>query len=198
MPSLHSLTLTGAYRLSDACVSAIASTRSSALRTLTLSGNSQLGLAAVQAIADHCVNLERLALEDMAHLRSPALLPLGILTKLTSLSFRGLMLLDGPGMLTASVGSAPLLQSLQLSGCGMIKGAEVATAAEAMPCLRDLNLDGVELLTDDDLVRIAGEQARSCFGYPLLFRNFCCFGCTPCRPVSPGHPDRLHRSCKRF
>lgn len=64
MGALESLTLTGAYRLTDGCVAAICGARGAALRSLKISGNQQLTAAFVASIAGECDSLERLALEE--------------------------------------------------------------------------------------------------------------------------------------
>jgi len=155
MPSLHSLTLTGAYRVTDNCVATIASARGDALRSFTLSGNSQLGAASVSSLTTYCPNLEVLALEDLAHLPASAVEPIGKLANLVQLSLKGLMLLDGPSLHAATRASVTNIKSLSLAGCGLLVGSDVADLVAKMTSLRELNLEGVELLTDGDLVRIA-------------------------------------------
>ena len=119
MGALESLTLTGAYRLTDGCVAAICGARGAALRSLKISGNQQLIAAFVASIASECDSLERLALEertpaccrpgeprpavltppprlcvqDLIYLPGEAAAPIGRLTQLQSLSFRGTRLL---------------------------------------------------------------------------------------------------------
>eukprot|EP00967_Tisochrysis_lutea_P066992 scaffold87471_cov28-Tisochrysis_lutea.AAC.2 len=158
MPSLHSLTLTGAYRVTDNCVATIASARGDALRSFTLSGNSQLGAASVSSLTTYCPNLEVLALEDLAHLPASAVEPIGKLANLVQLSLKGLMLLDGPSLHAATRASVTNIKSLSLAGCGLLVGSDVADLVAKMTSLRELNLEGVELLTDGDLVRIAGTR----------------------------------------
>ena len=121
MGALESLTLTGAYRLTDGCVAAICGARGAALRSLKITGNQQLTAAFVASIASECDSLERLALEertrarcrpgegrglavltpppsrlcvqDLIYLPGEAAAPIGRLTQLQSLSFRGTRLL---------------------------------------------------------------------------------------------------------
>ena len=69
MGALESLTLTGAYRLTDGCVAAICGARGAALRSLKITGNQQLTAAFVASIASECDSLERLALEERTRAR---------------------------------------------------------------------------------------------------------------------------------
>ena len=71
MGALESLTLTGAYRLTDGCVAAICGARGAALRSLKISGNQQLTAAFVASIASECDSLERLALEERTRTPGP-------------------------------------------------------------------------------------------------------------------------------
>ena len=91
---LHTVRLTGCYRLTTAALTALCEARGAGLRSLTVTGNSQLGPPAIAAIGARCAVLENLAIEDCDQLPPEALTPLARLTRLQALSLSGLCMLN--------------------------------------------------------------------------------------------------------
>ena len=54
---LHTVRLTGCYRLTTAALTALCEARGAGLRSLTVTGNSQLGPPAIAAIGARCLTL---------------------------------------------------------------------------------------------------------------------------------------------
>ena len=168
--NLHTLRLTGCYRLSTSALVQLAEARGVTLRVLQLSGNSQLKEEAIEAVGTHCGDhLEVLQLEDCAQLPAEAVAPLGRLRKLHTLSLSGLCLLDDAAVAAAVAGSAASLESVELRGCSLLTDAAALGVARSCVKLRELNLSGCELVTDEAIV----ELARSTYGLHALHLKRC-------------------------
>eukprot|EP00908_Phaeocystis_cordata_P026161 Transcript_8630.p1 GENE.Transcript_8630~~Transcript_8630.p1 ORF type:complete len:446 (+),score=168.75 Transcript_8630:1467-2804(+) len=153
--NLHTLRLTGCYRLSTAALVALCEVRGAALRVLHVAGNSQLTEPALAAVGAHCIGLESLAVEDCAQLPAEGLLPLRRLVQLRCLSLCGLCMASDAAVSEAVAGSAPTLEALHLKGCALLTDATVFGVAHQCPRLRELDLSGLELLTDAAALNLA-------------------------------------------
>ena len=121
--NLHTVRLTGCYKLSTAALVALCEARGAGLRALHVASNSQLGPPAIAAIAARCTRLESLAVEDCEQLAAEALAPLRGLTRLQALSLSGLCMLSDAALSEIVGGSAAVLESVQLRGCSLLADA---------------------------------------------------------------------------
>ena len=158
LTALETLRLNGCFRLPNSALAALLGARGGGLRSLSISGNSQLGGAGVAAIGEHCTALETLRLEDCDLLPPEALRPLSRLHRLETLSLGGLMLLDDATLMAVLDGCASTLRTLCLRGCSLVGADALASVARLCPSLTDLDLDGVELATDTAMAAL-GESA---------------------------------------
>uniref|UniRef100_A0A7S0LH24 Uncharacterized protein n=1 Tax=Coccolithus braarudii TaxID=221442 RepID=A0A7S0LH24_9EUKA len=153
--SLHTLHLGGCFRLSDAALASLLSLRGGGLSSLHLSANSQCTGKAVEAIATHCPQISRLALEHLEQLPSVALLPLRKLGCLERLSLRGMCMLGDEVLVDILTGCAASLSHLCLADCSLLTDASLLAVPRLTASVRDLDLGGVELLTDAAVKEIA-------------------------------------------
>ncbi|KAL1508745.1 hypothetical protein AB1Y20_004840 [Prymnesium parvum] len=152
LASLHTLRLTGCYRVSNGAIDRFLRARGGGLHALHLSGSSQLSAETLTAIGANCRALRRLAIEDCAQLPSASLLPLeAVGRRLEGLSFGGVCLLADETLERLARCGAHALESLCLRGCAMLTTAGVVAVAKACLRLQVLDLEGVEMLTDEAL-----------------------------------------------
>lgn len=152
---LHTVRLTGCYRLSTAALVALCEARGAGLRALHVAGNSQLRPPAIAAIGARCGLLESLAVEDCEQLSAESLAPLARLTRLQTLSLSGLCMLSDATVSEVVGGSAGVLERVQLRDCTLLTNTALLCLSRQCPRLHELDLTGVELLTDSAVLELA-------------------------------------------
>ncbi|CAI7879844.1 unnamed protein product [Closterium sp. NIES-54] len=161
LPALRSLSLQGAYRLSDASLPLLALSAPS-LAHLSLLHCPLLSSPAVSTLLSSLSSsLKTLRLDGCTQLNAHALLPgLGALTGLTCLSLSGVpsvtdtMLAD----LLPAVGGH--LRELSLAHCEAVTDESMAAVAVHAPSLTALDLSHLPLLSDDSLHSLCSAQLK--------------------------------------
>jgi hypothetical protein len=84
-----------------------------------------------------------------------SLQPLATLTSLHTLSLSGICLLNDDAFVGLLDGSARRLTCLSLRGCSLLGPDAIVTMARLCPALQELDLEGLELLTDAAAIVLA-------------------------------------------
>lgn len=148
--ALETLRLRGCFRVTTDALTRLLTQRGSGLSELSLSANAQLSSAAIAAIGAYCgTTLHTLRVEDCDQLPPEVFAPLRTVPKLQTLSLGGVCLLSDNALMDILEGCAPSLTSLCLRSCSLLTPDAIMSAARLCIGLRELDLEGVELITDD-------------------------------------------------
>ncbi|XP_039051152.1 dynein regulatory complex subunit 6 isoform X1 [Hibiscus syriacus] len=165
LPALTTLSLTGAYRLSDAGLSVLVSS-APALRSVNLSQCSFLTHGAIEILASSLASvLLELFINDCQSIDAMLMLPsLKKLERLKVLSVAGLESVTDKFIKEIITARGDGMKELILSGCGKLTDSSLKIIAETCSSLRSLDIGNVPKLTDNSL----GYLASGCRSLELL------------------------------
>ncbi|XVF48902.1 hypothetical protein PTKIN_Ptkin03bG0225600 [Pterospermum kingtungense] len=152
LPALTSLSLTGAYRLSDAGLAVLVSS-ASALRSIDLSQCSLLTHSAIDSLAASlALVLSELFINDCQSIDAMLILPaLKKLEHLEVLSVAGLESVTDGFIKEFIIARGDSIKELKLTGCGKLTDSSLKIIAETCSNLRALDIGNVTKLTDSSL-----------------------------------------------
>ncbi|CAI5476301.1 unnamed protein product, partial [Closterium sp. Yama58-4] len=161
LPALRSLSLQGAYRLSDAALPPLALAAPS-LAHLSLLHCPLLSSPAVSTLLSSLASsLKTLRLDGCSQLNARALLPgLKALTGLTCLSLAGVPSVTDAVLADLLPAVGGHLKELSLAHCEAVTDESVAAAAAHAPSLTALDLSHLPLLSDNALHSLCSAQLK--------------------------------------
>ncbi|KAK8503164.1 hypothetical protein V6N12_067551 [Hibiscus sabdariffa] len=156
LPALTTLSLTGAYRLSDAGLSVLVSS-APALRSVNLSQCSFLTHGAIEILASSLASvLLELFVDDCQSIDAMLMLPsLEKLEHLEVLSVAGLESVTDKFIKEFISARGDGIKELNLSGCGKLTDSSLKIIAETCSILRALDIGNVPKLTDNSFGHLA-------------------------------------------
>ncbi|WRX33852.1 hypothetical protein QQP08_026339 [Theobroma cacao] len=168
LPALINLSLTGAFRLSDAGLNALVSS-APALRSINLSQSSLLTASAFDTLANSLASvLLELYINDCQSIDAKLILPaLKKLEHLEVLSVAGLESVTDCFIKEFIIARGHGIKELILTGCRKLSDSSLKIIAETCPNLRALDVGNLSKLTDSTL----GYLANGCQSLQLL--KFC-------------------------
>ncbi|CAI5537407.1 unnamed protein product [Closterium sp. Naga37s-1] len=161
LPALRSLSLQGAYRLSDTSLPPLALSAPS-LAHLSLLHCPLLSAPAVSTLLSSLASsLKTLRLDGCTQLSAHALLPgLRALTGLTCLSLAGVPSVTDAVLADLLPAVGGHLRDLSLAHCEVVTDESMAAAAVHAPSLTALDLSHLPLLSDDSLHSLCSAQLK--------------------------------------
>ncbi|KAK8706930.1 hypothetical protein V6N13_058002 [Hibiscus sabdariffa] len=174
LPALTTLSLTGAYRLSDAGLSVLVSS-APALRSVNLSQCSFLTHGAIEILASSLASvLLELFVDDCQSIDAMLMLPsLKRLEHLEVLSVAGLESVTDKFIKEFIFARGDGIKELNLSGCGKLTDSSLKIIAEICSILRALDIGNVPKLTDNSFGHLAS-GCRSLESLKLCRNAFRC------------------------